>query len=297
MKPKIFIGSSAEGKPIADAIQVNFSYEAYPTVWTQMVLPPASYPLDGLLTAIAEHDFGILVATPDDVAKIRGATVIVPRGNVIFEAALVMGKHGRDRCFLVQSRGNPLFTVPTDLVGVIPATYDEVHAGRNAVAALGPACTEIRHAMTISASFNRAVKVIPRLELDDPTTSSLTYPKKVAFAVTNPTSSPVLLTSREFEMGALLKGHPSRSTGPKQFKADFYAYTRFVEINKPGVDVHLPDILLKPGTSARAWVALDNATDDAVAADALAKSEVGIWRLTCHWLAEPMELREYDFPV
>jgi predicted nucleotide-binding protein len=107
MKPRIFIGSSVEGKPIADAIQANFTYDAYPTVWDQMIFLPSSYPLDSLLNAIAENDFGILVLSPDDVLKIKGATEVVPRGNVLFEAALFIGKHGRDRCFLVQPRGHP----------------------------------------------------------------------------------------------------------------------------------------------------------------------------------------------
>jgi predicted nucleotide-binding protein len=50
---------------------------------------------------VVENDFGILVFSPDDVSTIRGTTAVVPRGNVIFEAALFIGKHGRDRCFIV----------------------------------------------------------------------------------------------------------------------------------------------------------------------------------------------------
>ena len=33
------------------------------------------------------------------------------------------------------------------------------------------------------------------------------------------------------------------------------------------------------------------------ARDALAKNELGIWRFTCHWLTEPLELREYELAV
>jgi predicted nucleotide-binding protein len=109
MKPRIFIGSSVEGKPIADAIQSNFAHEAYPTVWHQNIFLPSSYSLDSLLNAVAKHDFGILVFSPDDVLKIRDKTWVTPRGNVIFEAALFIGKHGRDRCFLIQPRNHPAF--------------------------------------------------------------------------------------------------------------------------------------------------------------------------------------------
>src|SRR6266550_1304251 len=147
MKPRIFIGSSVEGKPVADAIQSNFTHEAYPTVWNQDIFLPSSYSLDSLLKAVAQHDFGILVFSPDDVSRIRETTWVVPRGNVVFETALFMGKHGRDRCFLVQPRDHPAFARPTDLEGIIAATYDERHYRDNPTAALGPACTDIRKAI------------------------------------------------------------------------------------------------------------------------------------------------------
>ena len=154
---------------------------------------PRAYPLDSLLKAVVDHDFGILVLSPDDVSRIRGATAVVPRGNVVFEAALFMGKHGRDRCFLVQPRDHPAFARPTDLEGIIAATYDEKHYRVNPSAALGPACTQIRNAIKNSASFNRTVTVVPKLELADPATSSFTYPKKLAFGITN--SSTLAVTS------------------------------------------------------------------------------------------------------
>src|SRR5262249_39617877 len=153
-KPTIFIGSSTEGLPIAKAIRSNLSYETYPGVWHQMVFTTSSYPLDSLLVAVMENDFAILVLTPDDLTTIRGDTSPVPRTNVLFEAALFMGKHGRDRCFLVQSRQSPVL-LPTDLQGIIPATYDEQHSRISPVDALGPACDDILNAMRKSVSFNR----------------------------------------------------------------------------------------------------------------------------------------------
>ena len=121
MKPRIFIGSSVEGKHIANAIQSNFAHDAYSTVWDQNIFLPSSYTLESLLKAVVEHDFGILVFSPDDVSRIRGKSTVVPRGNVVFEAALFIGKHGRDRCFIVQPRGRPAFDRPTDLEGANPS--------------------------------------------------------------------------------------------------------------------------------------------------------------------------------
>jgi hypothetical protein len=267
MKPRIFIGSSVEGKPIADAIQSNFTYEAYPTVWDQNILWPSSYTVDALLKAVASHDFGILVLSPDDVSRIRDASVVVPRGNVLFEAALFMGRHGRDRCFLVQPRNHPAFSRPTDLDGIIPATYDEKHYGENPQAALGAACNEIRTAMRNSASFNRRVIVVPKLELRDPATSKLTYPKKLSLEISNSETSPVVVTSRYFQMTGPMKGHADRSSGAKnKFKVAFLVYT-----DKSGKDIYQRECLLRPGASVRAWLALDSGIDDAAARNALDK--------------------------
>lgn len=292
MKPRIFIGSSVEGKPIADAIQANFTYDAHPTVWDQMIFLVSSYPLDSLLNAVAENDFGILVLSPDDVSKIRGVTTVVPRGNVLFEAALFIGKHGRDRCFLVQPRDHPAFTLPTDLAGIVPSTYDEKLCRSNPSAAVGPACTQIRNAIKTSASFNRTVTIVPSLELADPSTSPLTYPKKLTFRVTNPSASAVLVTSLEFEMGRRVRGHSDKlGRSPNAFRVEFLAYR-----DVSGRDVYQAETLLRPSASARAWLALDSATDDTTARDALAKSELGTWRYSCHWLAEPMEVRKHERP-
>jgi hypothetical protein len=291
MKPRIFIGSSVEGKPIANAIQSNLSHDAYATVWDQNIFLPSSYTLESLLKAVVEHDFSILVFSPDDVSRIKGKTAVVPRGNVVFEAALFIGKHGRDRCFIVQPRNRPAFDRPTDLDGVIPATYDERHYQENPRAALGPACNDIWNAIKNSASFKRTVSVVPKLELADPATSGFMYPKKLAFRITNPETSAVLVTSRYFEMAGPLNGHADQYIGAKnQFKVGFLAYT-----DKSGKDVYRLEHLLRPSESVRAWLALDSAIHDEAARDALAKSQVGTWRVSCHWLAEPMELRQYDF--
>jgi hypothetical protein len=290
-KPRIFIGSSVEGKRIADAIQSNFAYDAYPTVWNQNIFLPSSYALESLFKAVVENDFGILVFSPDDVSTIRGTTAVVPRGNVIFEAALFIGKHGRDRCFIVQPRNRPAFELPTDLQGLIPATYDEGHYHQNAEAALAPACNDMRNAMENSASFNRTVTVVPKLQLADPATSKLTYPKKLKFDVTNSETSSVVVTSRYFEMTEPLKGHADRSADARnRFKIAFLIYT-----DKSGNDVYRPECLLRSGASVTAWLALDSATDDQRARDALEQGRVGRWSVSCDWLAEPMERRKYDF--
>ena len=125
----------------------------------------------------------------------------------------------------------------------------------------------------------------------DPSTSPLEdLPKKLTLRVTNPTTSGVVITSIDFEMGGRLHGHPDRLIGTSgAFAVDFLAYT-----NSSGKDVYVREIFLKPHDSVKAWLGLDSASDDDVARDALAKAEVGTWRYTCHWLAEPMEVRTHE---
>ncbi len=192
----------------------------------------------------------------------------------------------------VEPRSHPAFERPTDLEGISAATYDEEYCRENPVAALGPACTQIREAMKKSASFNRTVTVVAKLLLANPATSSLTYPKKLDLHVTNPERSAVVVISRYFEITGRLKGHAERSVfdSRNKFKVEFLAYT-----DKSGKDIYQLEYLLRPGASVRAWLALDNATDDAAAREARAATALGRWRITCHWLAEPMEVREYEF--
>ena len=64
MKPRIFIGSSAESKSVAYAVQQNLEDDAEPTVWDQDVFEPSGYALDTLTNALTRFDFGILYSLP-----------------------------------------------------------------------------------------------------------------------------------------------------------------------------------------------------------------------------------------
>ena len=122
MKTKISL-NPLSGKTDGGCDPRELHHDAYPTVWDQMLFLPSAYSIDVLLKAVAENH-SASSCSPDDVAKIRGRCSR-PAGQCSFEAALLMGEHGRDRCFLVQPRNHPGFTLPTDLAGVVPATYDD----------------------------------------------------------------------------------------------------------------------------------------------------------------------------
>jgi predicted nucleotide-binding protein len=146
-RPEVFVGSSAEGLSIAEAIQVNLDHEYEVTPWSQDDWLGKS-PLEALVRAAATVDFAVLVLTPDDLVMKREKGGQQPRDNVLFELGLFMGKLGRERTFIVHERGRPL-DWPTDLAGITPATFAR-RADNNMRAALGSVCSQLKTAMRVA---------------------------------------------------------------------------------------------------------------------------------------------------
>src|SRR5450432_4219870 len=112
-KPKVFIGSSVAGLDIAQAVGVNLQHEAWCYPWpTAFGLSMTT--IDTLLAKFRECEFAVFVFSPDD--KIENKYSIA-RDNVIFEAGLFMGIHGRDKCFIITPFGMPDYHIPSDLYG------------------------------------------------------------------------------------------------------------------------------------------------------------------------------------
>lgn len=145
-KPRMFIGSSVEGKEIAEMIQLSLEYDVETTIWHQGVFGLSQGTLEALVLAANDFDFAALVLTPDDLKTKRGSAVDSPRDNVIFELGLFMGALGRDRTFVIYNRDVDL-DLPTDLAGVTPATFAN-RTDKNLQAAVGPVCTKIKSAIS-----------------------------------------------------------------------------------------------------------------------------------------------------
>jgi len=145
-KPRVFVGSSTEGLPVAEALQVGLEYDAEVTVWSQGVFGLSGGTLETLVETSKGFDFSVFVLTPDDLVVKRGEQQPTARDNVIFELGLFMGSSGRHRTFFVHPRQVPM-ALPSDLAGITAATYDPARSDGDLQAALGPACTRIKRAV------------------------------------------------------------------------------------------------------------------------------------------------------
>lgn len=143
-RPRIFIGSSVEGLPIARIIQSEFQHEAEPVIWNQGLFAVGKLTFERLEEIIKEFDYSVFVFTPDDKTWKRGEKVVTVRDNVLFELGLFTGSLTRFRSFVVMPRNTNL-GLPSDLLGLTTATYDPSY--KNLHAAVGAACSDIRTAI------------------------------------------------------------------------------------------------------------------------------------------------------
>ncbi|MGC0239609.1 nucleotide-binding protein [Arthrobacter sp. SD76] len=146
-KPRIFIGSSVEGLPIAETIQAGLDYVAECTVWNQGVFQPSQTAIETLVEGTASYDCAVIVLTADDIVTKRETRAAAPRDNLIFELGLFTGYLGRAKTFMVLCRDEEL-SLPSDLSGVTALDFAN-RSDKNLAAALSPVCLRIKEVMGI----------------------------------------------------------------------------------------------------------------------------------------------------
>lgn len=128
-KPIVFIGSSSEGKSVAEALRALCEQKMRRAVevrlWSDGVFQASQTVIEDLLCMTLHCDFAVLVLTPDDKTKSRGKVKAAPRDNVVYELGLFTGALGRERSLVVVPSQTDI-KVPTDLLGVTTLRYKPV---------------------------------------------------------------------------------------------------------------------------------------------------------------------------
>jgi hypothetical protein len=124
LKPKIFIGSSKAGVAIAEKVKSNLSVIGDCFIWNEPnVWEPNRSTFENLLRMVSYFDFGVFVATADDLTLTNDNIVIEPRDNVILEMALFCRAMGRDKSFLLVEDGIKL---PSDFHGIYMPRFKKI---------------------------------------------------------------------------------------------------------------------------------------------------------------------------
>jgi hypothetical protein len=125
MKPRIFLGSSAQQEKLLQALTRGLQDITDVEPWTSVFNPGVST-LDRLVELTHEVDFAAFIFGMDDWTS-KGtvpdpeAAQASPRDNVVFEAGLFGGAIGIRRTFILHAKGAKL---PTDLLGLTAIRYD-----------------------------------------------------------------------------------------------------------------------------------------------------------------------------
>jgi hypothetical protein len=114
MKPRIFIGSSAERMDVLAKVEACLKSIGECQRWANAFTPNKSN-LDSLIRQTLLADFSVLIAMKDDILIKKGTSKEVARDNMIFEFGLFLGTAGIRKAFLLVEEGIDL---PTDLDGI-----------------------------------------------------------------------------------------------------------------------------------------------------------------------------------
>lgn len=124
-KPRIFIGSSSEGKPLLDDLYLELSHDFELVRWDKGFFEPSKYTLECFEDKASTHDYAIFILHPDDKIIRNDTLKIKTRDNVVFEYGLFFSVLGRDNVFLLEPDPNYVkVDFPSDFYGITTIRYD-----------------------------------------------------------------------------------------------------------------------------------------------------------------------------
>lgn len=132
---KVFIGSSSEGRQIADIVSDALSrsnnkiknYKLEPCLWDYADWKLNFAILNSLVEFPQKYSYSIFVFTPDDTVISRDEETKRVRDNVLFEFGLFVGqKDGTNKAFVIHPKDKD-FVLATDIKGIYAPAYDHSH--------------------------------------------------------------------------------------------------------------------------------------------------------------------------
>jgi hypothetical protein len=283
MKPRVFIGSSVEGKRLAEAIQSNLDHDAYCTVWAQGVFGVGNTGIDSLLQGVRTNDFGVFIFSPDDDLTSRGEPYRVARDNVILETGMFLGRYGKHKAFLAAPRGLKDFHIPSDLLGITLADYDADRLRTDSPeATLGSVCTKIKEAISKTPNYANDLLVQASHSLG-PTTGPdrRQIPSKLSIDIYNRSQCDVVLRPICFRY------HPGLKRAPNIKAIGNPADNRFEFKFRGASGIHtLNSVLLIKSDSTNTFAGIDPAMPSDDVQKAIASKRAGELHLNCYWMEE-----------
>lgn len=138
----VFIASSTENQPVAQALQDNISGHnagnnivIETQIWSKGIFGLGDTTIEALKEEAIKSDFAIFVFGNDSEVTERGQTSLAVRDNVVFEIGFFIGIIGRRRCFIVKGEK---VKIPSDLIGITLATFKSPQTSNLENALSGP---------------------------------------------------------------------------------------------------------------------------------------------------------------
>lgn len=247
--PRLFLGSSVEGLPIANAIIRNLEHVVYGNSWTN-AFPLSQGTIDSLLAELQRNDFAAFVLSADDITKMRGTDYATSRDNVLFEVGLAMGKYEKSRCFLIVPRDVPGFHIPSDLLGFTTATYLSERAADDPLNALNSASGDISGSIFKSEWSNIKLDVFSYIDQHSP--EGLFFKNKVLLKFSNRENYSVKIELKDVK----LKKHLIDAADSNYGKRNIYR-PKFIYQFASGEEHYSYERILKPGEQKSIWIPID----------------------------------------
>jgi hypothetical protein len=115
--PKLLVGSSKEGLPVAEYFKEQLSTVVDMTLWNDNFFMPGEVAVESLEERSRQFDGALVVGTADDRVVSRGVDSASLRDNLLFEFGVFVAVFGRRRAILALE-GLGSTKVPSDLFGL-----------------------------------------------------------------------------------------------------------------------------------------------------------------------------------